>query len=1741
MAEGVHVTHLSLRNALKEYIEAQYLQRTPVLLDALEGRLDQEGVLFREPYIESSQAYETVPGGLSSAALPDWMRAFFSHLSLAGLGVYPSPFRHQVNALEQAVAGKDLFVSTGTGSGKTECFMWPLMAKLAKEARDCPLTWEKRGVRCIIMYPMNALVSDQISRLRRLLGDPDDLFVDVFRQCVGQHARRPQFGMYTGRTPYPGPEARLEEDKALAKTLSRILKGDHSSPYLEGLRKQGRIPAKNDLSDFVRLLREGRHVTNPEDAELITRFEMQVTSPDILITNYSMLEYLLFRPREKNIWEETRRWLTSSSENRLLLVIDEAHMYKGASGGEVALLLRRLFHKLGIQRERVQFILTTASMPNACDEDRKAVEEFADRLSASGGEGFCYLTGDKKDLPPALKDIPAEHIGRFHVSDLEQNEGLADTLNDFWQQLRAAPAFPSIESARVWLFDHLAEYRPFRELMRLCRGTSVSLSELASGIFPSVNSDDSLRYVGVLLAMAALARKDGNILFPVRAHMLFRGIQGLYSCSNPQCPRAHERNGITLGEVYLSSGHAICSHCGSMVYELYNDRRCGALFFKGYIIEDQFQYSGRTFLWRLPGEWMEKGLKEIHLYIAPSGYFAPKTTGKYKTTPCYLDVRNGFIHIGDDSFKDRHGIRKLYYCYGFEDKGRPDLKTFQSCPHCGRRLGARQLSGFSTRGNISFFSLIRAQFEAQPPVPARAARAELPNEGRKVLLFSDSRQGAAKLARDMSDASDSMAARQLFALAMRHMAPKKEQNTLSELYGYFALEAAHHNVRMFSGADHKNFLRDCATVVRRDQKKRILGLEMESAPPQMQLQFLKLFCGAYNTITDTAMAWIEPERRSGEEALDDLEEMGLAVTQQEFLELFNAWMQDVCRDWMALGHQIPDELREELLLPFHGCGLKDNWEFSKAIQSIMGWKKNDSTMKNWQKVLEEHFLDRGAMNRDRLYVNLKKVCIGFNPEHTWFRCARCSELTAFPFREQCPNCGSPSLHVLEGREREAMELWRRQIDAALNGAPIRIIDTEEHTAQLSYKDQRDTMWSRTEEYELRFQDILEEGDTPVDILSSTTTMEVGIDIGSLVAVGLRNIPPLRENYQQRAGRAGRRGAELSTIVTFCESGPHDTLYFHNPSPMFRGDPRRPWIDTLSPRLLHRHLAMVSLQRYFEENGLGGLDEFAAIEFVQSHLEAFSEFLGGWVIARDGILLDYAADVSEDQFRYNLINALNNLREKCRKHPEFYTPAGWSAKPMSLLDALYEESVIPTYSFPKNVVSVNIMDEKGGLRYQVSRGLDIAISEYAPGRAIVVDKNTYQIGGLYSYYSERRSNGENKCWSNPARAFFEDHAYLKPIVRCPKCNWFGLTSDDEKRCPFCGEEQLDDGRPMLRPWGFAPVNAESTTVSRLEETYSWAGQPLYSTLPSSETMESVAGCTHLRMAVRPSQRIIMMNDGGEKGFVVCQDCGAAVPGSHEDDLKGKVNRPYRLPFSRKPCSHAETIRVNLGYDFITDMLVLECALDSQQLDTRRNSPWLERAAQSLSEGLRLQVSQKLDIEFTELVSGYRIRENGQGVYVDLYLYDSLSSGAGYAVGLAPRMNEILWDMERFLSMCTCDDACQKCLKHYRNRHVHGLLDRFAALGLLRWGMTGKRADPLPESVQNDLLIPFFPVLEEEHIQVENEGGVFFLSSGVRRKELNIYPAMWRLPSGNNAVCISDAVMKHARPVALSTMCLAFSAR
>ncbi len=1746
MSANISTIHQILREEIELYIKSQYFGRNRLLLDALSGKLDKAGTLYQVPYVESTPAYETVPDGIDTLSIPDWLKNFFLKLADEELGVYRSPFTHQCEALQQAYEGKDVFVSTGTGSGKTECFMWPILAKTVSEARTQPHTWSKRGVRTVIMYPMNALVSDQISRLRKLIGDPEDKFLRIFHNVAGHHNRRPQFGMYTGRTPYPGPKPAQAENKRLAGSLSCItsLANSDDSVFYQELRKSGKIPSKKNLQQFIDQLNSKNldHAPDDNDAELMTRFEMQQVCPDILITNYSMLEYMLLRPREKKIWSDTRDWLDSDPANRLLFIIDEAHMYRGSSGGEIALLIRRLFHKLKITRDKVQFILTTASMPDASAEDRQAVQQFATDLTSANKNSFVYITGEKQKIEEICAekdtlDISAEKFLLFSAEEEQNDSAKLTGLNQFWKDLFPvgfSREFDSLEKAQQWMYCNLLRYKPFRRLFELCKGSACPVDKLGHAIFPQLkNTPFNEKAVYSLLELASLAKdkKSGSLLFPVRLHMLFRGLQAIYACTNPNCKKAHTHEGITTGEIFTSNSVYTCPECGSAVYELINDRRCGALYFKGFVTETK----GKTFLWRSPGLFFDqKNVFEIHLFIPSANIPYYEGSKKYPIKRCYLDTQSGFLDFHDDALAGKAGIIKLYYST-YTDKGRPNIKSFSSCPHCKKLLNKAHLTSFNTRGNPSFYNLIKAQFNAQPPNESRQDDPlRFPNQGRKVLLFSDSRQRAAELARDMSQASDDLAVMQLFMLAIKAVSDSgNDKLCLDDLYSYFVMEAAKRHIQLFHNESRKEFSDHCRSALQLleqfpkcENNECELDLKMSNhAPDMLKEHLIRLFCSGYNTLSDTALAWLEPTKK----AMNKLNAL-YAISELEFLEVFNAWLLNVCNQKGALGHTIPDERRREVF-PFYktdGFGLENDWQLSETILTCLKLKKTSPEAVKWKNALGS-FLER----RDgRYYIDIARVVPKYGLSHHWLRCKQCSELTAFALREKCPSCGSDRIDILDKQGDEAMEFWRKPITDALTGKPIRVINTEEHTAQLSHQDQRDDLWSRTEQYEMRFQDLLKDDETSVDVLSCTTTMEVGIDIGSLVAVGLRNIPPMRENYQQRAGRAGRRGSALATIVTFCENGPHDTLYFNNPSPMFSGLPRRPWIDVKSEKLKYRHINMIALQSYLEKHG-ESLDNISTFSFFQNHKEPFINYLAhDFQLSSDNVLLSDASEAFIQRYQQQLKSMLETLEKKCGDHPELYQ-ASDSTKEKSLLDACYEEGIVPTYSFPKNVVStfiVDTVDKQKKIRYQPERGLDIAISEYAPGRSIVVDKNTYQLGGLYYYGSERKDD------ISPAKSFINDDNYVKQIWTCSSCGWFGFDNDiSGNHCPFCLSEEVKKLPPLVRPWGFAPINGKPISTSQLDESYSYADAPQYSTLPNNQDIRPIPAYSSIRLAERSDQSIILMNRGpSQNGFTICHDCGAAVPGEDASSFKNKgIQRPYP---SRKKCDHKNIGHHTLGFDFLTDMLVLEIELDKTQIEIHRTaSPWIDRASRSLAEALRLQTCQLLDIEFTELNAGYRLRDvPSDKAYVDIYLYDNLSSGAGYSTGIVSQIETLLANTWEFLQNCNanCENACQECLKHYRNQNYHAALDRFAALDLLRWGKDRLLADDIPIEDQQRLLKPFKKILTFDGIELNSD---FTVSNSNKKKKLCIYPAMKIKPAfPSETIWISDFVARYARPYAMDAI-------
>ena len=224
-----------------------------------------------------------------------------------------------------------------------------------------------------------------------------------------------------------------------------------------------------------------------------------------------------------------------------------------------------------------------------------------------------------------------------------------------------------------------------------------------------------------------------------------------------------------------------------------------------------------------------------------------------------------------------------------------------------------------------------------------------------------------------------------------------------------------------------------------------------------------------------------------------------------------------------------------------------------------------------------------------------------------------------------------------------------------------------------------------------------------------------------------------------------------------------------------------------------------------------------------------------------------------------------------------------------------------------------------------------------------------------------------------------------------------------------------------------------------------------------------------------------------------------------------------------------------HPYVEDMLVLEFALDRQQIDINptRNS-WLNRAGQSLAEGLRLAACQELDIEFTELVTGFRVRQNRNGDFVDIYLYDSLSSGAGYAVSIESSIRQLLTKTRELLESCTCDSACHRCLKHYRNQYIHSVLDRKAALDLLNWGETGARVSAIPYEKQQYLLKSLEQILQISGIHIDVNHESVWAEGRYSKKKVVVYPAMWTNPLEENTIFVSDAHLKYAKPYALKTI-------
>ena len=488
------------------------------------------------------------------------------------------------------------------------------------------------------------------------------------------------------------------------------------------------------------------------------------------------------------------------------------------------------------------------------------------------------------------------------------------------------------------------------------------------------------------------------------------------------------------------------------------------------------------------------------------------------------------------------------------------------------------------------------------------------------------------------------------------------------------------------------------------------------------------------------------------------------------------------------------------------------------------------------------FLAKGK-NTACKYLNLNMVTLRFEEDHEWYKCPRCSGVFPFTVFGKCAHCGKGTPSLMTDIELHGLDFWRTSVLRAVHGDPQALmtrINTEEHTAQLSHKDQKQKTWSTTEDFEMRFQNVHTGNDRPVDVLSCTTTMEVGIDIGSLTAVGLRNIPPARENYQQRAGRAGRRSAAISTIVTYTDNRPHDGYYFNNPEKIISGDPRTPWIDVANEKLVKRHFNVICTTEFCDKVGISA-DQIGIFQFLDNYYQDFIKYISdAHTLSYDlTSLIPEGVSFQIVDYKKSFLDQLATLKGKVEDAPEQYRTDDGDEK--ALLDSFLEGGVFPTYSFPRDVVGFYIEDYNGSeIKEKPERALDFAISEYAPGRVVVVNKKTYKTGGIYSFHSKFAANEQE----HPARPYFGSREYFKPLYFCDEksCNWMGL--ELQTTCPFCGSSNIKK-QHLLKPWGFAPISGTKAKEVYATADMSYAETPCYSITPKDSEMEMPADFAHLR--------------------------------------------------------------------------------------------------------------------------------------------------------------------------------------------------------------------------------------------------------------------------------------------------------
>ena len=1506
------------------------------------------------PYLDVTDSFEkgsSIQSLVNSKDLPKG----FSRLNMPQTRPL---YKHQEIAILRALRDKNIVVSTGTGSGKTESFLIPILSYIIRQHEEGNLN---SGIRALLIYPMNALANDQMERLRGLLSNYPEI----------------TYGSYTGQTKNKYKDA-LSEYKSL---------------------NYGQIPKAN---------------------ELISREQMKKSPPHIFITNYAMLEYLMLRPEDSVFFSQ------QYSSNWRYIVLDEAHVYSGSTGIEVSMLLRRL--KATLQNDKIRYILTSATLGG--ENDNKDVAEFASNL--------CDSKFYEEDVVRAYRviPIPPKDIFTLKMSFYKKVAYLIDTNTDESDIIKIIESELCINKSNLTLSELLYEvvlhddtYWNVRRLI----SEPITVEALAKSMMCSSNE------IPYFVKVASKCERDGDRLFDARYHMFLRATESVFITLYPS------------GKLFLTrkDNHYESDGTDYKVFEIATCNSCHAIYLVG---------------------------KE------ENGYFTQSSS--------YNDSTNRSIFLLSDKISDTDEDHTL-------EDAEIDVEDYELCARCGyiHRSGAKgdngckhdkkfyskvirvkikNESGRLTKclscENTNNYGILRMFFTGQEAVTSVIGTAlfgELPSykiineiivededdtgfgdglaimpmqkvkEAKQFLAFSDSRQAAAFYASYLDTTYRNILYKRLIVETM----DKNDSQSISRfvenlIYQFEKYEVAIGTTDNSSKEAWKALLQELVDNNGNTSLYNMgllgIGIDSYNIPDNkaynLSAKEVSTLCSVFalGMMADSAIDYDVPLNKADKEYFthNGVEySYTLSDSNKRYLK----------RAFIPKKLHLSNKRLDYLTRVLEKKGFEIDRE--RAIKMLTAI---------WNRILCSQGIEILRPTNGKYKINVEKIVV--SGKNKWYICPKCKKVTIHNIENVCPSykCYGELYEVSPDeyfKENHYYQLY--------NTLDIRELRIVEHTAQLN----KETAY----EYQKKFQR------KELDVLSCSTTFEMGVDVGSLETVFMRNMPPSPANYAQRAGRAGRSKHSAAYALTFCNKSNHDFTFFKMPERMIRGKINPPKFNIDNDKIAIRHLNASALSffwkrypQYFskasdmteaKEDGISGFEEFStylsekpielkkfAFRFLPKNLaDKFMIDTFEWtdnLLSKDelspGVL---TKAIAEYNYEVEILNEAIKRDSEAGKNTYYLMERVRVYKNEEVLAFLSRKNVLPKYGFPVDTVEMTILDKTGKnkLGLQLQRDLSMAISEYAPGSQIVANGNL-----ITSRYIKKVPNMSWKMYD---------------YIWCDSCNTLNIgpqTDEDEisilTECKVCkGVLDAKSRKVFLIPsFGFEADGdkIEKPGLIRPERTY--RGEIAYVGYKSEVKIHRYQiNKSEVELCISQGDEMAVLN---ESDFYICESCGYTEL-DEECYMKNKKS-PHKNSsgYGCKNDGEHRLKRYSIGYRFETDVVQL-----------RFLNPDLFDLDKSLSVlyGFLRGICSYLNIEQND-ISGclqYFYNDITRRSNLSLVLYDKTPGGAGHVRRLNSQdvLEKVIKEALRIMEQCDCggenkDSSCYSCLRNYYNQKVHDNIKR-----------------------------------------------------------------------------------------------------